>query len=236
MTDVLLAIDPPHQEDCHAGGEDVDRDPAHDLVGSESDRNDGMDQGHRASGHDRHQRCEPDVLPSEVGDDPKEGARQHHALHGDVDHATSFGDHSPQGRQQKQHRRCECGLPQVGGEQQVKDVRDDSHLVPTSFSGGAPAVSVSVAAGAIAAGGVEDERPNAGSRTLMAPRKLAPMLKRINACSTSTKLEEMPASACMTEPPACSAPNKSDARTIPAPLPRPSSATAIASKPVVSLK
>ena len=62
------------------------------------------------------------------------------------------------------------------------------------------------------------------------------MLNRISAWRTNTRLLEMPASLCMIAPPECRAPNSSEARTMPTALPRPSRATAIASKPVVSLK
>ena len=46
----------------------------------------------------------------------------------------------------------------------------------------------------------------------------------------------MPASLCMIAPPVWRAPKSSAASTMPTALPRPSSATAMASKPVVSLK
>src|SRR5712692_4816345 len=92
---------------------------------------------------------------------------------------------------------------------------------------------MAVSSGGAFAGGL---RPKEGSRKRSTRRKLAAMLNRISACRIWTRLLEMPASACMTEPPAWSAPNRIDARRMPTALPRPSSATAMASKPVVSLK
>src|SRR4029077_3008261 len=109
-------------------------------------------------------------------------------------------------------------LPQVSGDQQVGDVGQKRHVGPP---GGAFAPGLWL---------------NEGKRPRRARRKLAAMLNRIRACSTCTRLLEMPASACITEPPAWRAPKRIDARRIPTALPRPSSATAMASKPVVSLK
>ncbi len=102
MPYVLQAIDAIDQEQRQSRGEDVDGDAADDLVRPKPNRDHGMDERHEAAGDDCDQRGEPWVLKSEVGDNRKEGAGQHHAFHGDVDHATTLRDHAAErGQQQK---------------------------------------------------------------------------------------------------------------------------------------
>src|SRR4029077_751811 len=234
MADVLDAVDAVDQEDGHAGGEDVDRDSAHDLVGTELDRDDRVDGGHQAPGEHRHRCGEPHVVQGEVGDDAEEGAGQHHAFHRDVDDTAAFRDHATEGGQQEQHGGGERRLPQVGGDEQVEDVAERCHVVS---GGGAAASVISGAAGGASAGtAAGGPPPRPGIKRPIWPTKLAAMLKRISAWRMKTRLPDIPASACITAPPACKAPKRIAASTIPTALPSPRSATAMASKPVVSEK
>src|SRR5437667_317560 len=149
-----------------------------------------------------------------------------------VHDAAALGDHAAERGQQQQHRSRERRLPQVGGEQQAEDVFETAHV---GSGGGAVASDIRPAAGGSSGGRAAGALPK-GSPLRIAPTKLAAMLNRISACRTSTRLLEIPASLCMIAPPECSAPKSTEASTMPTALPRPSRATAMASKPVVSLK
>ena len=77
-------------------------------------------------------------------------------------------------------------------------------------------------------------RPRAArSRKIALTSAGAAMKSTISAWSTVTSSSEMPAYDCIWLPPACSAPNSSAASTTPHGLARPSSATVIASKPML---
>src|SRR5439155_3205719 len=117
-----------------------------------------------------------------------------------------------------------------GGEQQTEDVFETAHV---GSGGGAVASDIRPAAGG-SSGGKAAGALTTGRPLLIAPTKLAAMLNRISACRTSTRLLEIPASLCMIAPPECSAPKSTEASTMPTALPRPSRATAMASKPGVS--
>ena len=111
MAYVLQAEDAVDQEHGQPGREDVDGDAADDLVGAKTDRDHSMNQRHQAAGHDRHPGGQQVVVPGEVGDDAEEGARQHHALHGDVHHAAALRDHAAERRQEQKDGRGQRGLP-----------------------------------------------------------------------------------------------------------------------------
>src|SRR6202158_1714671 len=219
MPDVLQPVDAIDQEKRQPCGKDVDGDPAHDLVRPKADRDHRMNKSHQAPRDDADQGREPWVVPGEVGDDGEEGASQHHAFHRDVDDTAPLGDDAAKRRQEQKHGSFQRRPPQVSGKQQVPDVGEEAHVTFAPSPGGALAGR---------------RLPRLGNRS--SRRKLAAMLNRIRACTTCTRLLDIPASACITEPPARRAPNKIDARRIPTALPRPRSATAMASNPVVSLK
>src|SRR3989442_1920142 len=227
MTDVLETVDAVGEEDGQPRGEDVDRDPADDLVGAELDRNDRVDGGHQRAGEHGDAGGKPGVVPGQVRHDGKERPGEHHAFHRDVHDAAALGDHAAERGQQKQHRSRERRLPQVGGEQQAEDVFETAHV---GSGGGVVASDIRPAAGGSSGGKAAGALPK-GRPLRIAPTKLAPMLNRITACRASTRLLEVPASLCMIAPPACSAPKSPEASMLPLRLPRPSWGTGVGPRP-----
>src|SRR5262249_28491549 len=143
-------------------------------------------------------------------------------------------DNPAQGGQEQEDGSRQRRLPEVGGDQKVQDVADRAQVVVSS--GGAAAASVINPVCGCSGVGADGLAPKPGRRSRIAPMKLAAMLKRINAWRTKTRLPDTPASDCITAPPPCSAPNRNAASTMPTALPSPRRATAMASKPVVSVK
>jgi hypothetical protein len=76
------------------------------------------------------------------------------------------------------------------------------------------------------------DAPESLSRNTLRMSGGAATNRTFNDCTTSTMSIGVPVRACMITPPARSPPNKMPASTVPKGLPRPSSATVIASKPM----
>src|SRR5260370_3404115 len=161
---------------------------------------------------------------------------QHHAFHRDVDDTRTLRDHPAQGRQQQQRRVLQGRVPEVGRPHEPENISEKVHAVSLSSPASSTSASRATAAAAASASGIAGARPSDGRRSLNSRRKFAAIEKRISACKTKTRLPDTPASLCITLPPAWSAPNKIAARTLPLARVNPSRATAMASKPVVSVK
>src|SRR5215831_1022655 len=82
VADICLTINLVDQKQRQSGGEDVDGDPADDLVCFEANRDHSVDEGHHAARHDSHQRSQPGTVPGQVGHHREECAGQHHPFHG----------------------------------------------------------------------------------------------------------------------------------------------------------
>ena len=93
-------VDPVDQENRDAGGKDIDGDAGDDLIGAVANRDHRVDQRHQAAREHGAENGDPDVVHREVDGDGKKGPRQHHAFHGDVDDAGSFGNDPTEGGQQ----------------------------------------------------------------------------------------------------------------------------------------
>ena len=123
------------------------------------------------------------VVRGKVDRHGEECTGQHHALHRDIDDAGPFRDDSPECGQQQQRGGLQRGMPQARGQQQLEDIPECFHAMPLSPGEPDRSTSWARAAAAASASGESGVRPTPGSRSLTDPRKLAAMLKRINAWS-----------------------------------------------------
>ena len=100
----LLAVVVEEHVARDAERDEVDREPAHDLVGPQADREERVDQRQRAA-RDHPQQEPREPATEHVGAvDAEERAHQHHALEADVHDARALGDHAAQ-RAEHQRRR-----------------------------------------------------------------------------------------------------------------------------------
>ena len=100
--------------------EEVDREPADDLVGAQVNGEEGVDERECSSGHRRTQEPERPRVQLVGAEDAEERAREHHSLQADVHDAAPL-------REEASHRgEGERGrVPEHGGRQR----RPDDHLV-----------------------------------------------------------------------------------------------------------
>jgi hypothetical protein len=109
-----LLVEDLRQEAGDAGPEQVDRDPADDVVDAEGDGGDGVDQpAHRARGQSGQQRRHGAPLVAGPAGEP--GAEHHHAFEPDVDHAGPLGPQAAQPGQADRHRQHQRGGERARG-------------------------------------------------------------------------------------------------------------------------
>ena len=91
----LFAVDVDVEVPGHAEREEVDRRPTDDLIRTQVDCEERMDERQRAAGCHRDQ--EPSLPRAGLvrSQRTEEGAHQHHPLQADVHHAAAFGEHAP---------------------------------------------------------------------------------------------------------------------------------------------
>ena len=100
--------------------EEVDREPADDLVGAQVNGEEGVDERECSSGHRRTQEPERPRVQLVGAEDAEERAREHHSLQADVHDAAPLGEEAAH-RGERERRR----VPEHRGRQR----RPDDHLV-----------------------------------------------------------------------------------------------------------
>src|SRR5919199_1438275 len=233
--------------------EDVHHGAADDLVDAEGDRQHRVQKRHQcATGNGCHQ-GECQVVAVHTGHEPSEGGRQHHALDADVDHARTLGRDAGE-RPQRQRRRLgdrDCKNRNGGRlaelhSRQTEQNGHNSHPEPdlqpqprTRADADAsdwrrgdghvsalpqPEVSWTSPVTDAASRGTRtryNQRISAGAATKISTRAWITLMMSIGICDRN----------CMRDDPARKAPNSSADGITPIGSPRPSSATAMLSKP-----